>query len=274
MLRVFVHEHLIRAGERRVRLFDVDDERVAHDLARREADDLVLRAQDAAERSVFPIVLQKFAHAALLEDRGLRLLAVLLRVLLEIRLDLRQILRRDLLERPVGIEAAEAVDVVFLPVQLLAGKGDHGLRVIEIVAPVALQLGLQVREGSAQRLDLLRQDREEAKRLALLLREGLQLSDDGAAVAADGERIDRADAGEPLAQDERAVDLGRRVLKIALPEHRRAGAVVAQARGFLLKRGVQPRDVRRCDRGKKGVHRGGSISCRFSMFCVVIIRCG
>ena len=260
-LGIFVDQHLIDALVGNVRLFNVDDERVAHDLPGGKTGHAPIHAQQPRERGVGGKIAQELPHAALFRLRTVAVLMVAAGEVVKKRAHLRQVLLRDALERPVRVQALKVVDVVALAVEAPAAERHHVLRVVEIVEPVAHRRDLHVAEARAQIFHIGRRGGEKLHRLphraAIFHEKIVSVSH----ILADRCGKHRAETGKLLAQQQHAVHLERRVLKVRLPEHGRAGRGVAQARILSGKITCEQRDVPHAQRMKGICHASGSPSC-------------
>ena len=260
-LGVFVHERLIDALIGDVRLLDVDDKRVAHDLPGGKAGHAPVDAQQPRKRGIGGKVAQEFPHAPLLRLRAGAVLVIAAGEVVEKRAHLRQVLRRDALERPVRVQALEVVDVVALPVEAAAAEAHHVLRVVEIVEPRAHRRDLHDAEACAQVFHIGVRSGEKLQRLphfaAIFCEKIVCVSH----ILADRCGKHRAETGKLLAQHERAVQLERRVLKIRLPEHGSARRIIAQARAARGKITCQARNVPHRQRLERIGHALASPSC-------------
>ena len=239
----------------------MDDERVAHDLPSGKTGHAPIDTQQPCQRGIGVKVAQEFPHAALFRLRAVAVLVVAAGEIVEKRAHLRQVLRRDALERPVGVQALEAVDVVALAVEAPAAERHHVLRVIEIVEPVAHRRDLHSAEARAQVFHICRRGGEKLQRLphftAIFHEKIVCVSH----MITDRCGKHHAEAGELLAQQQRAVQFERRILKIRLPEHGRAGRGIAQAGILPGKIAREQRNVPHAQRVKRICHASGSPSC-------------
>ena len=201
----------------------MDNERIAHDFPGGKTGHAPVHAQQTRERGIGVKVAQKLPHAALFRLRAVTVLVVAAGEVLKKRAHLRQVLRRDALKRPVGVQALKMVDVVALAVKAPAAERHHVLRIVEIIKPVAHRCDFHGAEARAQIFHICRCGGEKLQwfpHFAAIFHEKIVCVSH---ILADRCGKHRAEAGELLAQQQRAVKFEGRILKIRLPEHGRAG---------------------------------------------------